>query len=48
VWLTAASFDALLEWFDDLSRRGIRLSSVVVERTATPGAVDARLVLESQ
>lgn len=48
VWLAAASFDALLEWFDDLARRGIQLNSVVVERTAIPGAVDARLVLESQ
>ncbi|MCG5536827.1 type II secretion system protein GspM [Ectothiorhodospira mobilis] len=47
VWLDDAPFDAILQWLDPLQRRhGVRVGSLVVDRQAREGRVNARIVLE--
>jgi general secretion pathway protein M len=47
VWLEEAPFDDLMGWLGRLeSTHGIRVTSLVVDRQAAPGRVNARLTLE--
>ncbi|WP_018954747.1 type II secretion system protein GspM [Thioalkalivibrio sulfidiphilus] len=47
VWLEDAPFDELMIWLGTLeTRHGIRATSLVVDRQAAPGRVNARLTLE--
>jgi general secretion pathway protein M len=47
VWLEDAPFDDLVIWLGVLeTRHGIRATSLVVDRQAAPGRVNARLTLE--
>jgi general secretion pathway protein M len=46
VWIDNVAFANLLRWLRDLEARyGIRAVSAEIERTATPGAVNARISL---
>ncbi|MFP4160864.1 MAG: type II secretion system protein GspM [Ectothiorhodospira sp.] len=49
VWLEEAPFDDTVQWLDRLKRRhGVRIASLVVDRQAQEGRVNARIVLEGQ
>lgn len=46
LWLDDISFDALVRWLHELeTRQGVRALSADIEKTATPGVVNARLSL---
>jgi general secretion pathway protein M len=46
VWLEAASFDAMATWLEQMQARfGVRVEEFSLARVATPGQVDARVVL---
>jgi len=48
IWFEHAVFDEIVLWLDKLeSRNGIQASLVVINRSAYPGRVDARIQLES-
>jgi general secretion pathway protein M len=48
VWLEGAVFDDVLRWLDTLAaQHGVRITGLNVERTATPGRVNARVALEA-
>lgn len=47
VWIDEVAFDDLVLWLGDLQRRyAITVSSLSAERTAKPGRVNARLILQ--
>jgi general secretion pathway protein M len=48
VQLEGASFSALTAWLAELQQGGLRAESATLERHATPGTVNARLLLRSQ
>ncbi len=48
VQLEGASFSALTAWLAELQQGGVRAESATLERHATPGTVNARLLLRSQ
>lgn len=46
VWIDGVSFDSLMRWLDELQKRyGIRAQSAELERSETPGLVNAQLSL---
>jgi general secretion pathway protein M len=46
VWLEQADFDQLVLWLETLTRsQGLRIESISIERSETPGRVTARLTL---
>ena len=48
VQLEGASFSALTAWLAELQQGGVRAESATLERHATPGTVNARLLLRAQ
>jgi general secretion pathway protein M len=48
VQLEGASFSALTAWLAELQQGGVRAESATIERHATPGMVNARLLLRSR
>jgi general secretion pathway protein M len=48
VQLEGASFSALTAWLAELQQGGLRAESATLERHATPGTVNARLLLRAQ
>lgn len=48
VWLEGASFDILIGWLADLSKRhGVDINSISIDRTPVAGQVDARITLQA-
>lgn len=48
VWLEGASFDILIGWLTDLSKRhGVDINSISIDRTPVAGQVDARITLQA-
>lgn len=46
VWIDGVSFDSLMRWLDDLQKRyGIRAQNAELERSETPGLVNAQFSL---